>query len=41
VDDALQKLSYDLYYLNHASLSTDLGIMLRTAGVMVAGWGAR
>jgi exopolysaccharide biosynthesis polyprenyl glycosylphosphotransferase len=41
VDDALQKLSYDLYYLNHSSLCTDLGIMLRTAGVMLAGRGAR
>jgi exopolysaccharide biosynthesis polyprenyl glycosylphosphotransferase len=40
-DDALRKLSYDLYYLKHCSISTDLGIMLRTASVMIGGRGAR
>jgi exopolysaccharide biosynthesis polyprenyl glycosylphosphotransferase len=41
VDDALRKLSYDLYYLKHCSISTDFGIMLRTASVMIGGRGAR
>ena len=41
VDDALRKLSYDLYYLKHCSMSTDFGIMLRTASVMIGGRGAR
>jgi exopolysaccharide biosynthesis polyprenyl glycosylphosphotransferase len=41
VDETAQKLSYDLYYLKHSSLTTDLGIMLRTASVMAAGRGAR
>jgi exopolysaccharide biosynthesis polyprenyl glycosylphosphotransferase len=40
-EDALDKLSYDLYYLNHASLSTDFGIMIRTGRVMILGSGAR
>jgi exopolysaccharide biosynthesis polyprenyl glycosylphosphotransferase len=40
-DDALAKLSYDLYYLKNGSIATDLGIMLRTAGVMVGGVGSR
>jgi lipopolysaccharide/colanic/teichoic acid biosynthesis glycosyltransferase len=41
VDETVDKLSYDLYYLKHSSLTTDLGVMLRTAGVMVGGRGAR
>ena len=40
-EDALVKLSYDLYYLNHGSLATDLGIMMRTARVMVGAVGSR
>src|SRR5262249_13213193 len=31
VDDAIRKLEYDLYYIRHASLATDLAIVLRTA----------
>ena len=40
-EDALIKLSYDLYYLNHGSLATDLGIMLRTARIMLGAVGSR
>ena len=37
----LPKLSYDLYYLNHRSFATDMGILMRTARVMIGGRGAR
>jgi exopolysaccharide biosynthesis polyprenyl glycosylphosphotransferase len=35
VDDARKKLEYDLYYIRHASLSTDLAIVLRTAAIVL------
>ena len=41
VEDAAAKLSYDLYYLNHRSFATDMGILMRTARVMIGGRGAR
>lgn len=41
VEDARQKLAYDLYYLQHRSLRLDLRIMLATVRVMVCGTGAR
>jgi exopolysaccharide biosynthesis polyprenyl glycosylphosphotransferase len=37
IDDARKKLEYDLYYIRHASLATDLAIILRTAVVAVRG----
>jgi exopolysaccharide biosynthesis polyprenyl glycosylphosphotransferase len=33
IEDARAKLEYDLYYVRHASLATDLAIVLRTAMV--------
>jgi exopolysaccharide biosynthesis polyprenyl glycosylphosphotransferase len=41
VEETLEKLSYDLYYVKHQSFATDAGIMLRTLGVMAGGRGAR
>lgn len=37
VEDARVKLSYDLYYLKHASIALDLLIVLRTFGAMMRG----
>ena len=41
LDDARLKLSYDLYYLKHRGTALDLAILLRTAGVVLRGTGAR
>ena len=41
VQESVDKLSYDLYYVKHQSFATDLGIMLSTLGVMAGGKGAR
>jgi exopolysaccharide biosynthesis polyprenyl glycosylphosphotransferase len=38
---AADKLAYDLYYIKHRSLLLDLTIVLRTAGVVLRGAGAR
>jgi lipopolysaccharide/colanic/teichoic acid biosynthesis glycosyltransferase len=35
VEDAVQKLEYDLYYLKHRSMLFDLRILLRTAGTVL------
>ncbi|HOK77552.1 MAG TPA: exopolysaccharide biosynthesis polyprenyl glycosylphosphotransferase [Verrucomicrobiota bacterium] len=37
VEDAQKKLSYDLYYVKHASLALDLHIMLRTFASLMRG----
>ena len=37
VDDAARKLEYDLYYVRHASLAKDLGIVLRTVSMAMRG----
>jgi exopolysaccharide biosynthesis polyprenyl glycosylphosphotransferase len=37
VEDALNKLEYDLYYVKHASLLLDLQILLRTVGAVMKG----
>ena len=37
IEDARIKLSYDLFYLKHASLTLDLLIVLRTFGAMMRG----
>jgi lipopolysaccharide/colanic/teichoic acid biosynthesis glycosyltransferase len=39
LEDARRKLEHDVYYIRHASLATDLGIVLRT--VLAAGRGGR
>jgi exopolysaccharide biosynthesis polyprenyl glycosylphosphotransferase len=41
VDDAREKLEYDLYYLKNHSLALDLVILLRTVRVVLFGTGAR
>ena len=41
VQESVDKLSYDLYYVKHQSFATDVGIMLSTLGVMAGGKGAR
>jgi exopolysaccharide biosynthesis polyprenyl glycosylphosphotransferase len=41
IEETLEKLSYDLYYVKHQSFATDAGIMLSTMGVMAGGRGAR
>lgn len=41
VDDAREKLEYDLYYLKNHSLALDLVILLRTVRVVLSGSGAR
>jgi sugar transferase (PEP-CTERM system associated) len=41
LEDAEQKLEYDLYYIKHMSWIFDMGIMLYTLKVMVLGRGAR
>ncbi|MEO5927972.1 MAG: sugar transferase [Patescibacteria group bacterium] len=35
VEDNLQKLQYDLYYIKHRSLLLDLAILLRTVGIVL------
>jgi lipopolysaccharide/colanic/teichoic acid biosynthesis glycosyltransferase len=39
VDDARQKLSYDLYYIKHYSFALDLVIALKTIRVVLLGKG--
>ena len=41
VEDALEKLRYDLYYIKHISLLFDLRIILKTVGVVLLRKGAR
>ena len=41
VEDARQKLAYDLYYLQHRSLLLDLRVLLATIRVVLCGSGAR
>ncbi|WP_284155296.1 TIGR03013 family XrtA/PEP-CTERM system glycosyltransferase [Sulfuricystis multivorans] len=41
VDDAAQKLQYDLYYVKNHSLLLDLVILFETVGVVVGGKGAQ
>jgi lipopolysaccharide/colanic/teichoic acid biosynthesis glycosyltransferase len=39
VDDAIEKLQYDLWYLKHHSLLLDLRIVLKTVRVVLFGMG--
>ncbi len=41
VEDATEKLRYDLYYIKNVSLVFDVSIILRTIGVILLGKGAR
>lgn len=41
VEDTIQKLEYDLYYVKHLSLWLDLNIALRTVYTILTGFGAR
>jgi len=41
VEDAEEKLQYDLYYIKHMSLLFDLAIIFHTVKVMALGRGAR
>ena len=41
IDDAREKLRYDLYYIKNLNLLFDLNIMLRTVAVILRGKGAR
>jgi lipopolysaccharide/colanic/teichoic acid biosynthesis glycosyltransferase len=41
VEDAIEKLRYDLYYMKHLSLILDLLIILETFTVVFMGKGAR
>jgi len=41
VEDARQKLAYDIYYVKHASPLLDLIVLFHTAKVVIMGRGAR
>jgi lipopolysaccharide/colanic/teichoic acid biosynthesis glycosyltransferase len=41
VEDAMEKLRYDLYYIKHMSIVFDLTIVVDTVKVVVAGKGAQ
>jgi len=41
IEDARQKLVYDLYYVENMNLLLDLQILARTVGVVISGKGAR
>jgi len=41
VEDALEKLRYDLYYMKHLSLAFDLTILMDTVKVMACRKGAQ
>lgn len=39
IDDAIEKLQYELYYVRHQSLSLDLRVCIRTVAAMIFGRG--
>ncbi len=41
IDDAREKLQYDLYYIKHASIGLDLLIMFQTVKIVLLGRGAQ
>src|SRR5690606_30964826 len=41
VEDTIEKLEYDLYYVKHLSFWLDVFIMLRTVRIILTGFGAR
>lgn len=41
VEDTIEKLEYDLYYVKHLSLWLDLSVLVRTVRIILTGFGAR
>ena len=41
VEDAMEKLRYDLYYIKHLSIVFDLTIVVDTVKVILSGKGAK
>ena len=41
LEDAMEKLRYDLYYIKHLSISFDLTIVADTVKVILTGKGAK
>jgi len=41
IEDALEKLQYDLYYVKNHSLFLDIQVLFETVGVVLSGKGAR
>jgi lipopolysaccharide/colanic/teichoic acid biosynthesis glycosyltransferase len=41
VDDAMEKLRYDLYYIKNMGMLLDLNVILRTVGVILSVKGGR
>ena len=41
VEETVEKLEYDLYYIKHSSIAFDVTIMFETVRVMLTGKGAR
>lgn len=41
IEDARDKLEYDLYYLKNFSVLMDISILFRTVKVILFGWGSR
>lgn len=41
VDDSIQKLQYDLYYVKNHTLFLDIVILFETIGVVLTGKGAQ
>ena len=41
VEDAMEKLRYDLYYIKHLSVALDLSIVFDTVKVILFGRGAK
>ena len=41
VEDAMEKLRYDLYYVKHLSIALDLSIVFDTVKVIIFGKGAK
>jgi len=39
IDETIEKLEYDLYYIMHRTIGMDLSIILRTLGTIVSGKG--
>jgi len=40
IEEETEKMRYDLYYIKNRSLRLDLGILIRTVGIMLLGYGA-
>jgi lipopolysaccharide/colanic/teichoic acid biosynthesis glycosyltransferase len=40
IEEETEKMRYDLYYIKNRSLLLDLGILLRTVGIVLLGYGS-